>query len=330
MRQREDVLDLRRHPASGLASALVLGLQALSLHSDRGLAILLGERQVLPAEAVRALTLAHAHLMREGRRCVLVMTAAGAIPTTLAHRVALPWVATHEEACRLLGRGRPRIRVRRYDAGQTLRATLHGELDGAGVHAVGADLDALAAFARPQQRIVFDLGDLDFADAHGLEALTRTVVRAQLAGADVRVANASAQLRALACRLDWHRQLPGLVGAEPRPGRPPTPTAVIATDMSGTVVYWDEAARNLYGWSGGEVLGRDITALTVHPTDARLAETIMDEVRGRGAWEGHFSVRHRNADGFDAHVRNATVDDALGTPVGLIGYSVPAGRAASS
>src|SRR5690349_18792205 len=122
MGQREDVLDVRRHGDSGLALAIVIGAQTLSLHSDRGLTVLLGEREALPADAVRALSLLHSHLTRDGRRCALVMATPGAIGTTLAHRVGLPWVGSQEEARRLLGRGRPRIRVRRYDGGQELRA----------------------------------------------------------------------------------------------------------------------------------------------------------------------------------------------------------------
>ena len=328
MRHREDVLDLRKHADAGLADALALGLRTVTLHSDRGLIVLLGEREQLPVQVVRQLTDAHAALAAEGRRCAVVMPVAGAVPTALAHRASMPWVRSRDEARRLLGRARARIDVRHFPSEREVRATLHGELDAAGARLVHAELEELASLARTQAGVRFDLSALAFADAHGLEAITRAAVRAQLAGARVWVEHAPAQVRALAYRLDWHRQLPGLdvpVGSASAAATPPATAgarrAVIATDMCGTVTYWDRAAQDLYGWEAGEVLGRPITDLTVHPADERLARVIMAEIRSSGAWEGSFAVRHRDARGFRAHVRNATIEDGLGAPVGVVGFS---------
>jgi anti-anti-sigma factor len=322
MRHREDVLDLRKHSDAGLGDALALGLRTISIQSDRGLTILLGERGALPAGVVRRLTDAQAALASEGRRCAVVMPTAGAIPTALAHRAMIPWVSSHEAARRLLGRARARIGVRRYPAERATRVTLHGELDAAGVALVAPELDAVAAAARAEHTVLFDLTPLEFADPHGLEVITRAAVRAQLAGARVRVDNACAQVRALAYRLDWHRQLPGLEAPTASPGMTAGPRrAVIATDLCGTVTYWDAAARELYGWHAGEVVGRDIHGLTVHPADEDLAGAIMGEIRTAGAWEGAFAVRRKDDTGFEAHVRNATVDDGLGIPVAVVGFS---------
>ncbi|MDA0172157.1 PAS domain-containing protein [Solirubrobacter taibaiensis] len=323
---REDVLDLRRHADAGLADALALGLKTLPTRSDRGLMIRLGARTHLSVGVVRQLIDARVQLGQDGRRCAIVMPAAAAVSTALAYRTTIPSVASPHEARQLLTRAQPKIRVRRHDAGRALRATISGALDLAGLRAVSTELDAIIAFARPDRSIVLDLGTLEFADPHGLEAITRVAVRAQLAGARLRVVDASAQVRALAFRLDWHRQLPGLgspassIGADVRPAR----TAVIATDLRGAVMYWDELAHSLYGWAASEALGRDITELTVGPDAERLAGAIMSEVRDRGAWEGQFPVRRRDAPPFNAHVRNATIDDGLGAPVAVVGYSTRA------
>ena len=39
--------------------------------------------------------------------------------------------------------------------------------------------------------------------------------------------------------------------------------AIIATDLSGTVIYWNPFAEKLYGWSSQEVMGRNIMEITV-------------------------------------------------------------------
>ena len=34
--------------------------------------------------------------------------------------------------------------------------------------------------------------------------------------------------------------------------------AVIATDVGGAIVYWNDAAEDLYGWRSDEVIGRNV------------------------------------------------------------------------
>ncbi|MBE2317452.1 PAS domain-containing protein [Solirubrobacter sp. CPCC 204708] len=321
--RREDVLDLRLRSDTGLADALAFGLRALSLRSSRGLVILLGDREALPPAAIRELVDAQRLIGQDGRRCALVMPDACAVAFALTHGATPPSVGTHDEARALLGRGQPEAGVRRLDDGRRVHITLYRELDLAGVTAIRAELRSALAHARAGCTFVLDLAGLLFADAHGLEALTRVAVRAQLAGATVEVVNACPQVRGLAYRLGWHEHLPGVGEGTDGAGRPTTRSAVIATDLHGTVSYWNDAADRLYGWSAAEVLGRPITELTVHPTDESAAQTIMSTVRGHGAWEGRFSVRRRNATHFDARVRNTTIENGLGAPIGLVGFSTP-------
>src|SRR4051794_1735059 len=97
--------------------------------------------------------------------------------------------------------------------------------------------------------------------------------------------------------------------------------AVIGTDLCGTVQLWNAAAERLYGWTREQALGRSITALTVGPEDARVAERIMASVRARGSWEGEFWVRRHDGRRFLAYVRDVAVDDNHGRPLGLVGVS---------
>lgn len=39
--------------------------------------------------------------------------------------------------------------------------------------------------------------------------------------------------------------------------------AVIATDLTGQINYWNRFAENLYGWPAAEAIGRDILEVIV-------------------------------------------------------------------
>lgn len=103
------------------------------------------------------------------------------------------------------------------------------------------------------------------------------------------------------------------------------PVALIATDATGEVTHWSSHAEALYGWPRDEVLGRPIMALTVGPTNAAVAESVMAQVvRGR-RWEGEFSARRRDGSEIDVHVIDLPVlrDGEL---VGIVGLSVDVTR----
>jgi PAS domain S-box-containing protein len=54
--------------------------------------------------------------------------------------------------------------------------------------------------------------------------------------------------------------------------------AVIATDLQGKIIYWNEGASKMYGWQPTEVLGRDITTVTPSSMSQEQAATIMQSL----------------------------------------------------
>ncbi len=98
--------------------------------------------------------------------------------------------------------------------------------------------------------------------------------------------------------------------------------AVIATDLDGTVRYWNEAAEQLYGWSANEVLGRPITDVTF-PTDMTGdADEVMAAVTADKTLSGQFSVQRRDGTTFTALVTNSPIwDEESGDLSGIIGVS---------
>lgn len=97
--------------------------------------------------------------------------------------------------------------------------------------------------------------------------------------------------------------------------------AVIATDLEGSVTYWNRAAEDLYGWASEEAVGRPITELTV-PAPARAeASEIMVAIASEGAWQDAFEVTRKDGSTFPALVSNARYHGADGAPAGIVGVS---------
>ena len=47
--------------------------------------------------------------------------------------------------------------------------------------------------------------------------------------------------------------------------------AIIITDATGIVTYWNRFAEKLYGWTVAEVAGRNIVEITVNPESNEIA-----------------------------------------------------------
>jgi PAS domain S-box-containing protein len=102
--------------------------------------------------------------------------------------------------------------------------------------------------------------------------------------------------------------------------------AVIATDTQGTVLAWNDAAEQLYGWPAAEALGRDITQVTVPELSRQAAEEIMTALREGRSWSGGFPVRNRSGEVLHALVTDSGVyrDGQL---IGIVGASLNLGDA---
>ncbi|MDQ1924320.1 EAL domain-containing protein [Massilia pseudoviolaceinigra] len=97
--------------------------------------------------------------------------------------------------------------------------------------------------------------------------------------------------------------------------------AVIATDVGGTILYWNPFAEKLYGWSAAEALGRNIIELVPADNSTERAAQIMARLQAGCSWSGEFLVRHRNGTTFPMHVTDSPIRDEQGRLVGVIGIS---------
>jgi PAS domain S-box-containing protein len=95
--------------------------------------------------------------------------------------------------------------------------------------------------------------------------------------------------------------------------------AVVATDLTGHILYWNDAAGTLFGWSADEVVGSPIADIVLAEGTAREAAIIIERLRRKGGWSGEFLVRHRGGRVFPVLVTASAVRDPDGTLIGLIG-----------
>ncbi len=98
--------------------------------------------------------------------------------------------------------------------------------------------------------------------------------------------------------------------------------AVIATDLDGIVIYWNQFAQKLFGWTAQEAVGRQIIELTTPEMMAEQALEIMSQLRQGKSWTGEFKVQRRDGTTFPAQIINSPISDPEGKLIGIIGVSI--------
>ena len=89
--------------------------------------------------------------------------------------------------------------------------------------------------------------------------------------------------------------------------------SVIATDPSGIVQYWNEAATRLYGWTTEEVMDR--------PLFEFFGMEASDDVMPGGKGSGELRLRRKDGTEFPTYVTNSLIHDAAGQVVAAVSIS---------
>jgi PAS domain S-box-containing protein len=97
--------------------------------------------------------------------------------------------------------------------------------------------------------------------------------------------------------------------------------AVIATDLEGTVIFWNSFAETLYGWPGAEALGANILDLTPSPAMRRQGAEILLSLQAGLSWSGEFEVQRRDGTSFPALVDDSPILNEKGELIGIVGVS---------
>ena len=97
--------------------------------------------------------------------------------------------------------------------------------------------------------------------------------------------------------------------------------AIIATDLEGTVLYWNRCAEQLYGWPARQVIGRGLHEFLISDGFWERAEEIMAQLRAGRSWSGEFVVRRKDGTSLPVYVTDTPVCDDQGNVVGIVGVS---------
>ena len=97
------------------------------------------------------------------------------------------------------------------------------------------------------------------------------------------------------------------------------PDAVVVHDMEGQVLYLNQAAQVLYGWSLEEVQGRPVThVFYLDKTDREEAVEVLCE---QGHWAGELRQLNRKGNEFFIQSRQQLVRDDAGEPVAIVCFN---------
>ncbi|HEY6802745.1 MAG TPA: PAS domain S-box protein [Pyrinomonadaceae bacterium] len=98
--------------------------------------------------------------------------------------------------------------------------------------------------------------------------------------------------------------------------------AVIATNLDGIVIYWNQFAQLLYGWSSIEAIGHHVIELTTPEAKSEEALEILSLLRQGQSWSGEFNVQRRDGTTFPAQIINSPINDDSGKLIGIVGLSI--------
>jgi PAS domain S-box-containing protein len=121
-------------------------------------------------------------------------------------------------------------------------------------------------------------------------------------------------------------RVPGLDAARPILDALAQP--VIVTDLEATILYWNQAATDLYGFSTEEALGHSIQALLDSPFSLAVNESANGHTDRSRSWTRRLEGRSRSGTVLTVLMTTSPLGREDGVPVALIGTAVDVTAAA--
>jgi PAS domain S-box-containing protein len=99
-----------------------------------------------------------------------------------------------------------------------------------------------------------------------------------------------------------------------------TEYSVIAKDLEGNILLWNEGARRLYGYEPDEVIGKANSSILHIDEDVRAGKPheILQAALAQGKWEGTISRKRKNGEQFPARVVITPRYDLAQKPIGFL------------
>jgi PAS domain S-box-containing protein len=99
--------------------------------------------------------------------------------------------------------------------------------------------------------------------------------------------------------------------------------AIVAEDLSGTILCWNAGAQRIYGYDAEEIVGKQNSCALHIPEDVASGciDMLVNTARQTGIAEGSFQRVRKNGERFTASVTVTLRRDLNGTPIGLLSIS---------
>ncbi|MGA9838843.1 MAG: PAS domain S-box protein [Thermoplasmata archaeon] len=114
---------------------------------------------------------------------------------------------------------------------------------------------------------------------------------------------------------DYASALTGILDAS-------TEYSIVATELDGTFILWNEGARRIYGYESPEVLGRNIRILH-RPEDVSSGKVdeMFNGALAQGGWEGVCLRVRKGGPAFETRITLTVRRDPQGRPIGFLSVS---------
>ncbi|MBD2361356.1 PAS domain S-box protein [Anabaena minutissima FACHB-250] len=94
--------------------------------------------------------------------------------------------------------------------------------------------------------------------------------------------------------------------------------AIFVRDLNNHILFWNQGAERLYGWSASEILGTEPTTLLYPETSVHLHKTALKTAIAAGMWQGELQKITKSGQDIIVESRWTIMRDAAGKPKSIL------------
>ena len=94
--------------------------------------------------------------------------------------------------------------------------------------------------------------------------------------------------------------------------------AIIVADLTEKIVYWNQSAERIYGWSAAEAIGKHLQEVLFHGNPPPGLQDTLQSVRERGEWVGELPELTKDGRPVIVQGRSTLIRDEQGRPKSLL------------
>jgi two-component system cell cycle sensor histidine kinase/response regulator CckA len=97
--------------------------------------------------------------------------------------------------------------------------------------------------------------------------------------------------------------------------------SVIVVDESDTITYWNNASKDLYGWSDEEVIGHRLKEIMTNHNSQSQSYDVKKSIKNGESWSKETEVLNKDGLSIPVHITHTPIFDENGDLKGVIGIS---------